>query len=106
MGSQGRSDDSRPLINTPQVFFIVFQFAGPHRIYVPFAAWGDEEASHLAIDHAMKQLIHTNNAPMVLPPLIPADIYQETMQLFLLGLMSPEEAAQHIYNRLWIWMHE
>lgn len=58
------------------------------------------------LDEAIARLEAFNNMPMVLKPYLPANLYQQPIEDFMLGLTSAWQAAEEINNRIGLWLIE
>ena len=65
----------------------------------------DEEAYYAAAE-ASQKLAEINERAMTIPPFIPSRLFMEDVEMFMHGLITADEAAQRIYNRLTIWILE
>ena len=65
----------------------------------------EREATTAAAD-AAKKLAEINEQTMVIPPFIPSRLFMEDVEMFMYGLITADEAAQRVYNRLTIWILE
>jgi len=59
-----------------------------------------------AFDEAIVRLEVFNDMPMVLKPYIPASLYWDPIEEFMLGLISAWQVAEEINNRIGLWLIE
>ena len=75
-----------------------------NRIYfTQFDELGDRQN---AVSTAVNRLSSYNDMPMVIPPMIPWDLYSETLEYFHRNVITSREAATRMNNRLRLWFME